>query len=798
MIHKIEKIDSIGKFRSYQASGNVAFQKVTLIYADNGSGKTTISSILRSLTIDNPELIRNRVSTDAAIPQSAQIIQRTNRDTHHTFGPRGWSVAFPDIEIFDIHFINENVYSGFDFNEDQKKHLHEFVIGAQGIGIKQQIEQNKANKTQSRQDQTRIEQEILQHVGNGLVIDALNKYLGVTAAQAENIDQQINAAQSVLDTSNSNAVIQTLSNLTMLSRVDLRMDLNLISTDLQENIQTIQDAALKMLFDYHCVDLAANSLLAPENWIRQGVHYVDAKIRDDNAGNEINCPFCNQVISYDLEIMKAYALHFNEAFNALIAKLQVHFNKLQAVNLEAIILPISNTIQNNSRHSTIWATYLPIVPIPVYDISVQVPTLKISLDAVLTAITEKKQNLSVAGNVESIRQFNQVLKTINSRIDAYNIEVQNYNTAIATFRAGIKLVAQAQVDLNRLRCIKMRFESPVDDLCESLLRQRTFLKGLENEYITLVQQQESSSRVFLASYKDRINYYLTDVFKTPFRIENVVHVAPQGRSTQSKIGYKLTINAKDISFDPNTLLCAMDCLSEGDRSTIALSLFLSKLDIDPQIADKIIVFDDPLSSFDSKRRLYTVELIHHLLPRIHQIIVLSHNEFFLHDISKGVAAGDKITLRITEDFVTKASLIEPLTLETVVENDYYKYVKELEAFLFRGDITKKDLVLGWMRNVLEAHIRFKFYRQTNHLQPNNRTFGNLITALCQGNAIFRDNANRDLIFSRLRLINAISSKPHHGEATPDFATLSVNPNTITVTELANFVQDTLDLIDNKL
>jgi hypothetical protein len=152
----------------------------------------------------------------------------------------------------------------------------------------------------------------------------------------------------------------------------------------------------------------------------------------------------------------------------------------------------------------------------------------------------------------------------------------------------------------------------------------------------------------------------------------------------------------------------------------------------------------------------------------------------------------------TQNYIAKASVIEPLDLNTLVENDYFRHVKELQDFLAQADITKKDIVLGWMRNVLEAHIRFKFYRQTAHLSSSQRTLGTLITTLENSGVALRDNQNRVCIFQKLRLINGISCKPHHGEPEPDFALLGTDPNTMSVGELSNFVQDTLNLIDVEL
>ncbi|MBK8292389.1 MAG: AAA family ATPase [Flammeovirgaceae bacterium] len=127
---------------------------------------------------------------------------------------------------------------------------------------------------------------------------------------------------------------------------------------------------------------------------------------------------------------------------------------------------------------------------------------------------------------------------------------------------------------------------------------------------------------------------------------------------QSKITYNLTIDGHDISFIPNQPFNAKQCLSEGDKSTIALAFFLSKLDIDPNRQGKILIFDDPLSSLDTNRRTYTTGIIKGLVQQMRQVVVLSHNEYFLHEIGKDFGLVDKNTLRITENFAAKASIIE--------------------------------------------------------------------------------------------------------------------------------------------
>jgi len=802
MIQKVEQLVSIGKFRDYSARGNVAFNKMTLIYADNGSGKTTLSAVLRSLTKNEAGLIKSKISTNATLPQSAQIIQRlSGSDTHFTFGRNGWSGSLPDIEIFDIHFVNENIYSGFDFNDEQRKQLHQFVIGAAGVGFRQQIEQNKTDKARCRQVQEGIEQNIIRSVGNGLNASLLPSFIAMSANHNNNIDQRIVTAEAALRSANSNAVLQTLPQLSPLTPLNQLDDTQNLISDLATSTATLMNASLRETFINHCTELSENRIASPENWLRTGYHYLESKI--ENSGDELHltCPFCRQNVNDSLAIIEAYSLKFNEEFNSLVLRLNTHSTNLGQYNLNALILRFNEINRINGERIASWETHLPnTIQSPLFNIIDDESAVQQSFSALNALVRQKLQNPSISVATDEVAEFHALIHEINLNIINYNQSISIYNIAITTFLRGIQTVVQVQNEVIKLKRIKLRFDPSIVSLIGNLSTEKTRLRGLETAYAALIAQQQSAAASFFTRYKDRINHYLTTVFKTPFLIDRVVHVPPQGRATLSKIDYRLTIDNVDISFDATQPNCAKDCLSEGDKSTIALAFFLSKLDIDGSTGNKIVVFDDPLSSFDRNRRLYTVQLLRDLLPNVKQLIVLSHNETFLHQVSKTTSAANKSSLRISENFTNHAAFIEPLSLETLMEHDYFKHVSELEAFLVNPDMTKKDTVLGLMRNVLEAHISFKFYRQLSDLSHNSRTFGVLITALNNPTApvVFRVNTNRQDIINKLNLINGVSCIPHHGEAVPDYAALGLNPTSITVTELAHLVQDTLDLIDNLL
>lgn len=803
MIHKIQRLVSIGKFRDYTASGQVNFHKLTTIFGDNGGGKTTLTSIFRSLSENIPNIILQRISTNNTLPQTAQIISREvpNPDIYHTFNINtGWSNLYPNIEIFDAFFVNENIYSGFDFNEEHKKQLHNFVIGAQGVAILQQMEQNKLAKTTSRQVQNGLEQQLIQQVGNNLTTELITSFLSLQLDDSVDITRRITEAELALSQANANSIIQSLALINQIPEMPIEIDFAQLKIDLQTTTDTIEDLVLKKLFEDHCQDLSSNSLDNPETWLRTGFNYIvtiEGKLTSDQKP-EINCPFCKQEINSSIDIIKSYTLLFNEEFNSLLNRINIHLDNLEQINITAIIQIVRNNCETNTERVNSWNPY--ITNTLQTSIEFLIPDTTLFADqfgSLLNQVRSKRLNPSRSVNVEFLDLFSSTLDTIETNRIEYNQNVTLFNNSIATLRARITTVAQAQLEVDRLKRIEQRFLPAVSTVCTQLLSERQNLRTLENAYTLLSQQQQTDATAFFTTYRDRINNYLGVVFNTAFRIDEIENIPPQGRATQSKLNYKLTIDGQDISFDRTQPFCVKDCLSEGDKSTLALAFFLAKLDVDPNRLNKVIIFDDPLSSLDTNRRTYTVGVIRSLLPNIRQLIVLSHNEYFLHEISKDISQADKKSLRITENFVNRDSRIELCDLDKLVQNDYFKHIDALENFRSNPDHNIKDSVLGWLRNVLESHLRFKFYREIRNM-TGQKTFGRLITFLDTQGVVFRDNANRANIIATLNLINSVSWMPHHGIPAPNFTTIGINPNTLSAAELDRLILNTLNLINNQI
>jgi wobble nucleotide-excising tRNase len=66
MLERIESIQGIGLLHDANGKAHTC-QKATLIYADNGRGKSTLATVLRSVAAGNATLIAHRKTVDGTL-----------------------------------------------------------------------------------------------------------------------------------------------------------------------------------------------------------------------------------------------------------------------------------------------------------------------------------------------------------------------------------------------------------------------------------------------------------------------------------------------------------------------------------------------------------------------------------------------------------------------------------------------------------------------------------------------------------------------------------------------------------
>ena len=120
MLQRVISIKNVGRFKNCAAGGDVTFRRFTLIFAENGRGKTTLCAILRSLFTNTPAFIVGR-TTLGSMGQPEVDLLTDNGNVAFRNGV--WNAAFPDIAVFDGTYVSENVFAGDVVGTERRRNL---------------------------------------------------------------------------------------------------------------------------------------------------------------------------------------------------------------------------------------------------------------------------------------------------------------------------------------------------------------------------------------------------------------------------------------------------------------------------------------------------------------------------------------------------------------------------------------------------------------------------------------------------------------------------------------------------
>ena len=67
MLKEIKFIQNIRRFETAKPTHGAGLGSCTLVFGENGWGKSTLADILRSLTTNNPAILAGRKTLDAAL-----------------------------------------------------------------------------------------------------------------------------------------------------------------------------------------------------------------------------------------------------------------------------------------------------------------------------------------------------------------------------------------------------------------------------------------------------------------------------------------------------------------------------------------------------------------------------------------------------------------------------------------------------------------------------------------------------------------------------------------------------------
>jgi len=752
MLKKFLKIENLGKFASFKnPPGDLEFRQATLIYGENGQGKTTLAAVLRSLVSNDPAPIQGRriESTNPVVEirMETETVKYTNSK---------WSKTVSNIEIFDSTFVNDNLYSGHVVAHDHLRNLYHFVLGQSGVQLAQKIDELDTAIKHKNDD---IKNQALE-------IEAAVKWEGkiqdfISLQSISDIDALIKKAKDGVNALEEAEKINARATLEKLKwEAFPENQLREILRRKLEDLSALAESSVKAHIA-SCMD--SNG----ESWLQRGMGYI----------SENNCPFCGQDLSSST-LLSAYQGFFGKAYTSLKEEISQIQQVIQEYFSQAKMLGWQKEFEKNQGLIELWKDNIS----DLRKSRTQFDDLLAdwgNTSAALLSIIEKKKSalLDEIDESEAATAIGQV-KQIESKIESYNQWVDNCLERIEKFKSDLAAgdLRESKKNLARLEATKSRYQARVQSLCDKYARLSVEKITLENEKTTAKESLDTFTKNTLFPEQTRaINAYLSK-FGADFTLAKIATSYKGGKPSAS---YGLKINNTAIPLDANPGEPSFKTsLSDGDRNALAFAFFMVRLDNDSDLANKIVVIDDPITSLDLNRRTCTAQEIIKLCGKAKQVIVLSHEEYFLRMIWDKTHTPKALCVRRKGN----GSSIEEWDIATATQSDYFKNYAEMVAFV-DGNTDHPRSVARCIRPLLEGYLRTRFpgeFKVNEWLGD----FSKQIANAPAGNRL----ANLKPYQSEIDDINGYSSKYHH-QQNPNAESESINE-----TELLTYVRRALAFI----
>lgn len=682
MIDRIIHIRNLGRFANYQAHGDVTMRKLTLIYGENGRGKTTLCALFRSLMTGHTPPLRARQTLGQANQPAAEILANgQNRRLQNG----AWSATLPEIVIFDSEFVHQNIYSGDHIAHEHRRNSYRVIIGTQGVQLAQQIDQLTADISAANSNMRRLRERVQRHIeGDAGVEDFLQ------LAQVADVDVQIQVKEAEIQAmarrTQQAVQIQAKGQPQTLTAPALPAGVDDI---LARTVQDVSAEAESRVKEHTQQHLDANG----EGWLETGTRYATGDA----------CPFCGQTLA-NSDLIALYRSYFNEAYRQLKRDVSTLPNLVATALRGNAIADMARTMATNAELMAFWGQFmdLPLPEVPTEQLQEVLLNVAIALDASIAA--KQQAPLDVVLMPDQWQVFQDQAATGRQAVDAYNQRVQEINAAILELKQAQRQddINAARTDLERLKQTKKRHEPAVVADCTALTNEMNRKQQLEARKAAARTQLDQYCQGVLQAHQDDINRYLTQ-FNTSFRITNTRHHYVGGTPSSH---FQLEINNETIELGddstPETTGCFKTALSTGDRSALALAFFFATLRRAPNLADGIVILDDPFSSQDRFRRAATQYLIARLAEDCDQVIVLSHDPHFLNAVEQNTQAIG--IARLQTSAVGDTVEISSCDLGAIIGCPLAAERARLTAYISAGQGTLIDVARA-IRPVLEGHLR---------------------------------------------------------------------------------------------
>ncbi len=765
VITRLQLLRNVGQFDNVSAPATLDLKRLTLVYAENGRGKTTLAAILRSLGMGEALPINERKRLGAAHPPEVRIACAGGPQAA-AFVNGAWDRTCPAVMVFDDVFVDRNVYSGLDVDPEHRQNLHDLILGAQGVTLARRVDDLA---TQIRNHNTEIRTK-----GNAISVadrHGLSVEDFCALPQQANIDEAIRTAEQHLAALQQAGAVQSTAEFATLG------------------LPAIDSAALSTLFGCTVANLDAAAVAAvqehftmlgngAEAWVSTGVGHTPGGV---NAAPDARCPFCRQTLSGST-IFAHYRAYFGDAYRQLQTDLASAQTTLEATMRGDALAGFERQVKTAEDRERFWSTFCTVPAIGI-DTTAVARAWQNVRDRLLAAMRTKRADPLIAVALDTdARAAVTTYSTLAEQVAAKSRELivanENIQRVKEATHAGNTQATDNEV--KRLKATKARHTPENIRLCDAYTAAVRGKEQAETDKTAAQHALNAHRDTVFPAYQTAINSYLAQ-FNAGFSIEQV---QPQNTPGRPSCTYQLVVNTHRVPVASGNMAAGApafkNTMSAGDRNTLALAFFLSTLAQDAQKASRVVVMDDPVSSLDEHRCVATIQEVRGLVGQVAQVIVLSHSKSFLARIWQHADYANTTSLTVTRDGAGSTLAVWNVTDESVTEYD--KRHARLREYAAANTGNSREVAES-IRPVLEGYLRVGC--------PEHFTPGTLLGPF-RGIAQQRAAAGTPIMdaaaLTELGQLVEYGNRFHH-ETNPAWDTENINDG-----ELAGFVRRVLNFV----
>jgi len=682
MLERFDTVKKVGLFDDYAHSPGREFGDVTLIYGENGVGKSTLAAILDSLRERNAgEIIRRRSLPGDVAPT---VAVRMNGKVY-SFDGRDWNDQLPydTLEVFFPGFVTRNVHAATGVDPDNRRNLCELVLGRIAADKMKRLAKADNEGREALAKIKTIEDELQLLIKKP---DTLETFL--LLPKDEKIDEHIEKVRAELKQARSREAIlaRTVPMTVALPAVDRRR----IATFLEKSaagIGTDVAAAVRRHIEQHLDEDG-------ENWLAYGAKHTTT---------ENKCPFCAQDITGS-SLVAAIRSYFSEEYGSYTESLTVEAQAIRDQLAMTIFPQLQAALSAQVAVAAQWADEMPIDQPAIVATLADAALIWKSAAVQLEAIVERKQatplgtidSATAEGALGDYERVVVLLQNVNAILSASSKKAEERKAALS--KADTTEIEQR---LHRFENQKLRFEPLAQDLLgkrTALIEQRT---KLASEKTSLKKEIDEHAARVVGKYQAGINHYL-EYFGCDIRIESVEPQFPSGRAS---VQYTLKAHGHEIELGLSAAGPSFETvLSEGDKSTLALSFFFARLKGYNDLTGRVVVLDDPVNSLGSFRRTLIEGVVRDLRLRGAQVVVLTHDERLAAMIWRDKKLKNIVSLQVER--TRSGSQLQLWDVERATQSEYVEHYLTLIDYLKHGGDHKR--AAGCIRPYLEQRLRYLF------------------------------------------------------------------------------------------